>query len=238
MAGLSQRFINAGYIVPKYMLYAKNRSLFNIAISSFSRYFNNYSFLFIARNIFDTETFINKECDLLGIKEYKIAILEKTTRGQAETVYEGIIQAKIPHDESITIFNIDTFISDYQFPSSINDWDGFLEVFKGKGSNWSYARTENEFSTKVIETAEKKEISEFCSTGLYYFQTTDLFNKAYIETYLNRIEKTFNEFYVAPLYNILIQYRLNIHINVIDREKLQFCGIPEEYYSYLKQIIS
>ena len=33
MAGLSSRFTNAGYVLPKYMLYVKNRSLFNLAVS-------------------------------------------------------------------------------------------------------------------------------------------------------------------------------------------------------------
>lgn len=41
MAGLSSRFTKAGYILPKYMLYAVDRSLFNVAVSSFEKYFKS-----------------------------------------------------------------------------------------------------------------------------------------------------------------------------------------------------
>ena len=54
MAGLSSRFTKAGYVLPKYMLYVKNKSLFNLAVTSFEKYFDTCRFVFVARNVFDT----------------------------------------------------------------------------------------------------------------------------------------------------------------------------------------
>lgn len=232
MAGLSSRFTQAGYVLPKYMLYVKNRSLFNLAVSSFDKYFDSCRFVFVARDVFDTKTFIEKECELMGIKDFDVVILPAPTKGQAETVLEGIQRAAVPKNESVLIFNIDTFRPGFTFPEDIKQWDGYLEVFVGSGKNWSYARTESEDSTLVVETAEKQEISRYCSTGLYYFASAELFEKAYA---LN-MEHPLNgkmELYVAPLYNHLIALSYKIHIHVIDRTEVIFSGIPAEYEQLL-----
>lgn len=234
MAGLSSRFTKAGFVLPKYMLYVGNRSLFNIAVSSFEKYFSTCDFLFIARDVFDTKTFIERECEQMKISNYNVVILDHPTKGQAETVEIGLKNANIQDDQNILIFNIDTFRPNYNFPNDIAKWDGYLEVFKGNGANWSYARTEDGKDTsRVVETAEKKEISDNCSTGIYYFRTVKLFMEAYNGGALDASSNV-KELYVAPLYNRLIKNGADIHINVINRDEVIFCGVPQEYYEYLK----
>lgn len=236
MAGLSSRFTKAGYTLPKYMLYVKNKSLFRLAVESFEKYFESARFVFIARDVFDTERFIKEECELLGIKDFSVVMLDQPTRGQAETVIKGVEGAGIKEDESILIFNIDTFRPGFVFPEGIKDWDGYLEVFEGSGANWSYAKTESDESTRVIETAEKREISTHCSTGIYYFKKAKEFVDAYNENLVNPI-KGVPELYVAPLYNFLIRDGKNIHINIIPREAVIFCGVPQEYENQLKEAV-
>lgn len=238
MAGLSQRFLDSGYTLPKYMLYAGNRSLFNISVSSFSQYFKSSQFLFIARDLYDTGLFIRKECELMQVSNYNVALIDRPTKGQAETVFMGLEMAKISDDEPVTIFNIDTIRYGFEFPKEINEWDGFLDVFRGGGSNWSYARTENEHSTRVVETAEKVPISEYCSTGLYYFKSTNLYKDAYLRQQMIDGNNAARELYIAPIYNILIGDGFRIHINLIDRNLVSFCGVPAEYIAYLRHVIS
>ncbi|MEP7110018.1 MAG: glycosyltransferase family 2 protein [Ferruginibacter sp.] len=237
MAGLSQRFIKAGFTLPKYMLYAGNKSLFNLAVGSFSHYFKECRFLFIARGLFDTERFIVEECKLLGISDYEVVILDTPTQGQAETVYLGLNKSNTQDDEPVTIFNIDTFRPGFRFPGMIKDWDGYLEVFYGEGPNWSYAKTASATSTKVIETAEKIQISNYCSTGLYYFKSSSLFMEAFMSGNQISPDNNSKELYVAPLYNSLIAKNKNIHIHLIEQSDVLFCGIPAEYYDYLKRTI-
>lgn len=234
MAGLSSRFTKAGYVLPKYMLYIKNRSLFNLAVSSFEKYFDSCRFVFVARDVFDTKTFIEKECELMGIKDFEVVILPAPTKGQAETVLKGIKEASVAKDEPILIFNIDTFRSGFTFPQEMDDWDGYLEVFVGSGKNWSYARTESDTSTLVVETAEKREISKYCSTGLYYFKSSEMFLNAYVENQKKPITGV-AELYVAPLYNYMIAKSLKIHIHVIDRQDVIFSGVPSEYEDLLRK---
>jgi len=237
MAGLSSRFTQAGYVLPKYMLYVKNKSLFNLAVSSFERYFHDCRFVFVARDVFDTKTFIERECELMGIRDFTVVILPQPTKGQAETVLEGINRADVPDQEPVLIFNIDTFRPGFTFPADMSGWDGYLEVFVGSGKNWSYARTESDDSTLVIETAEKVEISRYCSTGLYYFSTASSFKSAYAIN-LEQPADGKAELYVAPLYNHLIKAGKQIHIHVIDRKDVIFSGVPAEYEQILREAIS
>ena len=233
MAGLSSRFLKAGYTLPKYMLYVRDKSLFYLAVASFEKYFRICKFVFIARDVYDTPRFVNEECKLLGINDYQVVVTEPT-RGQAETVYKGIVGANISENESILIFNIDTFRPGFSFPNEIESWDGYLECFIGSGENWSYAKTEDGTAyTKVIETAEKKQISNFCSTGIYHFKHAAEFVKAYHENEVNPINGV-KELYVAPLYNFLLREGKEIHVDIIKREDVLFCGVPQEYEVYLK----
>jgi len=233
MAGFSQRFLNEGYTLPKYMLYAGQKSIFNLAISSFEKYFETVKFLFVARNLYDTKCFIESECKLMRIINYKVIILEEPTRGQAETVFFGLISGQIPDTENILIFNIDTIRKNYLLPEYLLKYDGYLEVFKGNGKNWSYAEPYDSISQKVKRTAEKEEISELCSTGLYYFKS----KKDFCEAFNESCEEFNTELYVAPLYNNLIKNGKEIYFDLIKRDEVVFTGIPTEYLSLSKSIL-
>ncbi len=233
MAGLSNRFREEGFTLPKYMLYVKNRSLFDLSVSSFEAYFATARFVFIALDLFDTKRFITDECKKLGIANYSIIILNRPTRGQAETVYLGLQkldgQAKAGN---LIIFNIDTIRHNYGFPGIAKETGGVLEVFKGSGKNWSYAKT-NGLTDDVIETAEKKEISEYCSTGMYYFKDVHIFEKLFLQ-YSQHFEGNAGELYIAPMYNLLIQCDLGCKIDLIKNNDVVFSGVPAEYYQLLK----
>lgn len=238
MAGLSSRFLKAGFTLPKYMLYIKDKSLFYLAVDSFRNYFKSCRFVFVARGIYDTKAFIENECKLLGIDDFSTVILDKPTKGQAETVALGIERAQVAAQESILIFNIDTIRNGFSFPLSVGDCDGYLECFEGSGANWSYAKTvDGSAISNVIETAEKKEISKFCSTGIYYFKKSSDFMSAYGSNQGGINQDGIKELYVAPLYNKLIQDGKTIKVNLIAREEVIFCGVPKEYEDYLKDNI-
>lgn len=239
MAGLSSRFKKEGYSLPKYMLKAHGKTLFEHSVLSFKEYFDDEFFLFVARDISNTEEFIRAKCQQLRIKNFKIFILSHETRGQAETVFLPFKQQKSIEDVPITIFNIDTFRPGFKYQTNLLNYDGFLEVFEGQGDNWSFVKTKNKNSTEVAETAEKNRISNLCCTGLYHFKSlTD-----YVESYLNFLEMPKEEWqkgelYVAPLYNYLIKNGKEIHFNLIKREEVIFCGVPAEYDSFLKSSFS
>jgi hypothetical protein len=241
MAGLSSRFFKAGYKEPKYMLMAHNKSLFDHAVSSFSKYFKTDSFLFIVRDVYQTPEFVAEQANKLKISNFHIVSLDEETRGQAETVTLGIEKWREEtgnkQDCPITIFNIDTFRPGFVYPPLNELGDGYLEVFRGSGDNWSFAKPVSNDSTRVSKTAEKRPISDLCCTGLYHFRSLEQYLTAYY-AYLDKPIETWEkgELYVAPLYNHLIDLGLEIHYNLISREEVIFCGVPEEYKGILKKI--
>lgn len=235
MAGLSSRFFKAGYDKPKYMLPAHGMPLFDHAVLSFKAYFDSLPFLFIVRDVYDTPEFVKDRCLHLGIKSFDIVTLNEETRGQAETVFLGL--EKVEDDTPLTIFNIDTFRPGFVLPQIVSQSDGYLEVFKGEGSNWSYAKPESPESTRVVETAEKNPISDLCSTGLYHFNKAGDFKRIFnLEAERPASEWQKQELYIAPLYNQLIKEGKDIRYNLIDRSEVVFCGVPNEYLEFLQKV--
>ena len=190
MAGISRRFQEAGYTLPKYMLPLNGDWVFRHAVGSFSLYFKTEPFLFVARQVAETEEFVTRECQSLGISNAQIVILDRETHGQAETVELGLVQSGVGDHEPVTIFNIDTFRTGLIFPEAdcFEYSDGYLEVFCGSGSNWSYvAPAEGTNEPLVARTAEKEPISDLCCSGLYHFRrATDFFSALAIKHDLHR----------------------------------------------------
>ncbi|MCR2065615.1 glycosyltransferase family 2 protein [Campylobacter helveticus] len=227
MAGLSSRFSKMGYKVPKYMLNLNEKSVFSWVLEGFRAYFE-CNFLFIYRDINHTKEFIKQECNKLSLNNYQSIELDKPTLGQAHTVALGLEKAKIK--DSILIFNIDTFRPHFHLPKTLDltKIDGYLEVFRGEGEQWSFIMPSDEKLCKVAKTAEKERISSYCSSGIYYFKKSEDF-LAIFETMQEKKDLQKGEFYIAPMYNELILKNADIRYELINLDEILFCGTPSEY---------
>lgn len=235
MAGMSKRFSDAGFSVPKYMLSAHGRSLFYHSVFGFRNYFKDWPFLFIARDVAGTREFIASECDTLGIANFEVVILDQPTRGQAETVKLGLERSSCAASTPVTIFNIDTFRRDFLFPIWALDprVSGYLEVFRGAGVNWSYVQVDD--NGRVVRTTEKVPISDMCSTGLYHFQTCEKFMFSY-DNFTEgggAARLGLSELFVAPMYNMLIEEDELVKCEIISSDDVLFCGVPAEYAEFI-----
>jgi hypothetical protein len=236
MSGGSSRFFSAGFNRPKYELELGDKTLFWHALSGFSAFFSEEAFVFITRKDFNARAFVKSQCGLLGIKDYLVVELDAPTRGQAESVYLGT-RGVLGASDSMVIFNIDTIRLDFNHPAYVDDVDGYLEVFQGAGDGWSFARVAADNPERVLETSEKIRISDYCSTGLYYFKTHGMFLSAF-ESALFDVDdfvRKWRELYVAPLYNYLIAQGADIRCNLIERRDVIFSGTPDEYKSALDE---
>lgn len=233
MAGLSQRFRDAGYKLPKYMLTAHGQSIFAHSVLSFRRYFDTDEFVFVVRDVEGTRDFVDAQAQTLGIRRFSIVTLDAPTRGQAETVALGLRQLGPVADQNLLIFNIDTFRPGFELPDEMKRAGGALEVFRGTGDNWSFARPASSQSSLVVETSEKRPISDLCCTGMYYFREVDQYLSAY-DRYESREAAAMGqkELYVAPMYNILIRDGLTVRYWLIASDKVIFCGVPREYEEF------
>lgn len=230
MAGLSSRFFNSGYSIPKYALPLWGRSVFDWALGSFSAYFNKEDFLFVTRADTDAVKFVEKSARKLGINNFTIHSLKEDSRGQAETAY--IALKDMSSDFPILIFNIDTIRYGYQFPSFCDHCDGYIEVFNGDGEHWSFVYPGED--GRVVRTTEKQRISNLCSDGLYYFRSRSVFCSLF-ESAEKLNETVKNEYYIAPLYNRMIMNGGVVLYDEISINDIDFCGTPDEYNNLLKK---
>lgn len=224
MVGLSSRFFDAGYRDPKYKLPLWDSDVFSWVMKSFDLYLESEKFLFICRDDQGAPEFVSKRARELGIADFSIVVLSENTRGQAETVYLGT--TGINEDAEIFVFNIDTIRPEFRKPTWLPECDGYLEVFVGDGDHWSFVKTDS--TGWVIETVEKRRISNLCSDGLYFFKRLGDFRMAFESALINN-DSVRGEFYVAPLYNQLIQSGKSIAIEMIEKHQIFLCGTPQEY---------
>jgi NDP-sugar pyrophosphorylase family protein len=91
----------------------ENRPLFDYCVESFQAYFKIEQFIFIIKD-YNEKDFVEKRCELLGIDNFKIKVLDCEIRGQAETVFLGL--KGLDEDERLIIFNIDTIRPNFVLP--------------------------------------------------------------------------------------------------------------------------
>ena len=232
MAGLGTRFREAGYKVPKYMIEAKGKTLFEWSMESlegFKAPENDY--IFVVRAEDDSGGFIRETCKKMGIENVKVIELDHATDGQATT---AMLAEKIWDDESgLLIYNIDTYVEAGQMNFAQIQGDGFIPCFHAPGDHWSFARLDE--AGKVAEVREKQRISDNCTLGAYYFKTCSLYRNLYNEYYASEEKLEMGEKYVAPLYNYLIEKGGDVRISIVDFDRVHVLGTPAELNVFLSQ---
>ena len=229
MAGLSSRFFKAGFTLPKYMLTLKDETIFEWSVRSFERYFSSEHFVFITMQKFDTPRFVEEKVQQIGIKSYEIIVLDQNTRGQADTVLQGI--RHIENDEELYIFNIDSKLENFEKLDSLEGVDGYLEVFHGEGDHWSFVLSGEK--NQVLKTTEKQRISSLCSNGLYYFKSSKVFKRNVEQAIKHNLN---SEIYIAPIYNQYIKEGAHTIYKEVELKDINFCGTPQEYEDMLDKL--
>ena len=82
MAGLGSRFRKVGYTVPKYMIEAHGKTLFEWSMESLEGFdCKNNRCIFIVRKEDDASGFITETCARLGIHDVKVVEIDYLTIG-------------------------------------------------------------------------------------------------------------------------------------------------------------
>lgn len=230
MAGLGSRFKEKGYKMPKPLIDVNGETMIKLVTDNLNI---DANFIYIVQKEHYEQ--YNLELYLKSIKSNcKIVVIDGITDGAARTVLYA--EDLIDNDRHLIITNSDQFFewnSDefYYILESHPAIDGCTLTFESKDLNpkWSYAKLGED--NYVTEVAEKRVISNNANCGLYYFNK----GSDFVEGAKKMIEKdirTNNEFFIAPVYNELIQDGKKI-INY-DIEKFWGLGVPEDLEHYLE----
>ena len=225
MAGLGSRFRKAGYDCPKYMIEAKGKTLFEWSMDSLVDYNPRVSkYIFVVRKEDESEEFIRHKMEKYGIKNIDVIGIDYLTDGQATTCLLAIPYCN--SEESIMVYNIDTYVEPYEMMYEEITGDGHIPCFHAEGDHWSFARLDE--TGRVVEVREKVRISDNCTLGAYYFSSAKLFEDLYSEYYADDSKLEKNEKYIAPLYNYMIEKGMKVTISIVDANKVHVLGTPEE----------
>lgn len=234
MGGLGSRFRKAGYTVPKYMIEAKGKTLFEWSIISLDGYkeqIDKYIFIAMRDDTCDVEGFITAKCKEIGIVNYEVMLLNYLTDGQATTAM--LAEKYWCPDHGLLIYNIDTYVEPGEMNSEELHGDGFIPCFQAEGDHWSFVRLDGK--GQVVEIKEKQRISQYCTLGAYYFKTCALYKSLYDEYYSQTQNLVNGEKYVAPLYDYLLKKNGEIYISNIDPKRVHVLGTPEELDIFLNE---
>ena len=234
MGGLGSRFRKAGYQVPKFMIEAKGRTLFEWSMRSLAGYRENaarYIFIAMKDGAVDVESFIREQCRKMDLPEVHIILLDYLTDGQATTA--ALADKYWDPEHALLIYNIDTYVEAGEMNSAELKGDGFIPCFQAEGEHWSFVRLDS--SGKVVEIKEKKRISDHCTLGAYYFRSCSLYKNLYDEYYNEDHGLVNGEKYIAPLYDYLLLKNGEIYISDIEPERVHVLGTPEELQKFLEE---
>ncbi|MBS1122392.1 MAG: glycosyl transferase family 2 [Deltaproteobacteria bacterium] len=224
MAGRGGRFTSAGYTVPKPLIDVRGRPMYAWAMDSLPLALaKRVIFICLAEHLRDRALADDIRSRYAALDPVIIS-LDHVTQGQACTVLEA--RAWIDNDEPLVIYNADTYCKTQlatKLRSLSPEVAGILSVFRAPGDKWSFARVDA--SGRVVETAEKRRISEWATTGLYYFAHGAEFVR-HADAMIAANERERDEFYVAPVYNRLIAAGADVRIDEAD--EVWVLGTPED----------
>lgn len=232
MAGVGARFREAGYQVPKYMIEAKGKTLFEWSMSSLCGY-NDYvdKYIFVVRKYDRAADFIKRKTAGLGIYKADVIEIDHMTDGQATTCMLAMPYCN--DNDEILIYNIDTYVEPYEMKYDDISGDGHIPCFHAEGDHWSFVRLDD--FGNAAEVREKVRISDNCTLGAYYFSSAGLYRQLYNEYYTDESKMEKNEKYIAPLYNYMIEKGMPVTISIVSAERVHVLGTPEELQIFIKE---
>lgn len=214
MSGMSSRFTAAGYKIPKYLIEVDGRTIIEHIIRLYPQ---DSEFIFIINDKHKNETNIVEVLDKL-VKNKKIVTILSHKKGPVFSVSE--FDYLIDDDEQVIVnycdfsmywdyCNFEEFVNKTNCDGCVVCYTGFHPHMLGS-DNYAFCKVDDD--NKILEVREKQpftdnKMSEFASSGTYYFK-----KGSYIKKYFRElIENNFNingEYYVSLVYNLLISDNL------------------------------
>ncbi|MBU8772130.1 glycosyltransferase family 2 protein [Cytobacillus oceanisediminis] len=231
MAGRGNRFKEKGIFTPKPLIDVAGKPMFYWALDSINGQVPLEKIIFVCLKD-DIEKYPLEEAIYTYSRKAKLMVIDSVTSGQAETVQLASPMMEI--NEPLIIFNCDTYLRSSigtTISKVTSDINGIISIFKSYDPCLSYVKlNQGKFVDQVVE---KEVISSYATTGLYHFSSARLFMNAIEEaTVLN--EKSKGEYFVGPLYNILI--RKGYRFTVDYAKQCIPLGTPQQLDTFLKTI--
>lgn len=232
-AGEGSRFQSAGFTFPKPLIETHNHvPMIQRVVENLP--FPDAEYIFLVRKEhvekYNIDTMLRT---ILRGKSSGVQIItvDQLTEGAACTAL--LARDYIDNDEELLIANSDQ-VMEYSIENfnMLRRWkkiDAIVFTFRDTHPKWSFVKVDE--SGKVVEVAEKKLISDIPTTGCYYYRHGSDFVK-YADQMIEKNIRVNNEFYIAPVYNELIQDNKTLIPFFVHR--MWGIGDPESLHIYMR----
>lgn len=234
MAGRGSRFSAAGYKLPKPLIDVNGRPMIDVVIENI-RPQESCRFIFLClQEHLDRYDLVNHlkttapGCEIVPVGH--------VTEGAACTVL--LAESFIDNDEPLMIANSDQYVV-----CNINDYikkcegnDGSIMTMKADDDKWSFIKYNDQGYVTMVR--EKEVISDEATVGIYNFASgADYVRYAY--RMIDADIRVNNEFYVAPVYNMMIEDGMKItYYNVGEVGNGMYgLGTPDDLNRFLNRSI-
>jgi len=237
IAGRGSRFAAAGYAQPKPLIPVHGAPMIATVVRNVRpRVAHRFIFVALAEHL---EHAGMREALTQAAPGCAIVPVEQVTEGAACTVL--LAKAYINSDDPLMLANsdqwVDVDIDDYLASLERQRADGLIMTMTADDPKWSFVGLDPK--RLVTRVAEKEVISHEATVGIYNFRRGSDFVRA-AERMIARNVRVNNEFYVAPVYNQLIEEGARIAIYNVGREGagMYGLGIPGDLQRFLADPVS
>jgi NDP-sugar pyrophosphorylase family protein len=231
MAGKGSRFAREGYQLPKPLIPVHGVPMIDVVVTNL-RPLRPHRFIFLC---------LKEHVEQYRLDDHLVRIAPGSELIYVETVTEGaactVLLARdlIENDEPLMIANsdqwVDVSIDSYLAAGDTPEVDGLIMTMSADDPKWSFVRFD--LSGNVVEVVEKEVVSNEATVGIYNFRQGRDFVAAADEMIRKNLRVN-NEFYVAPVYNQLIDAGRRIAVFGVGSELdgMYGLGIPSDLKAF------
>lgn len=235
LAGTSAGFKEAGYAFPKPLVEIAGRPLVQHVIEHLAPLVQSGArLIFLIRHEDNLRYHIGSVIKLLA-PAAEVREVRGETGGAACTALLAV--DLIAQPEPLIVLNGDQLIEG-DLVALVRDFvdrqlDGGIAVFPDVHPRWSFVKCDTQGA--VIETAEKRPISNLATAGFYYFARGQDFVSA-AQSMILKDASVNGLFYVCPVYNELILRNQRIGVHHIAKARYVSLATPQGVETYERRL--
>lgn len=232
MAGRGSRFAEAGYKLPKPLINIHCHAMIEYVIKNISPT-TDHRFIFICQEEHIRKYNIDKKLKSFS-PECVIIPIDYVTEGAACTVL--LARDYINNEDGLMIANSDQYVNIdiNNYLDRLDDADGLIMTMPSNHPKWSYIKYDSEGMVTLVR--EKEVVSNEATVGIYNYAHGKEFVH-YAEVMIEKGIRVNGEYYVAPVYNEMIEAGAKITFHNIG-EEMYGLGTPEDLDIFIKTDIS
>ena len=228
LAGKGKRMIDGGYTFPKALIRAGDKHIIDWSMDSVD--YSECNLIFVVRRDHVCNFSIDEVLRQKYGDDVTVVIAEEETAGTAMSCY--LAKDHINNEIPLVVFCPDIYCEPMYTPEDEHfKGGGFILTFKANSANYSYVSLDAD--GYVTHTAEKLVISQDASVGVYCFKSGKEFIRV-VDKAVKLGATTRNEFYICPLYNLLIEEGHKVTTGSVD--KMYIMGTPSEL-NFFEEVI-